>query len=393
MRHLLYHIQPRCAHRIAAVCLVLLLTILSGTLSHAQDGYPDYIDLYINDFAGLLTDEDAANIRTLLMDLKRDTGIEAVVVTTGSFHDYGGNHETIRSFATGLFNSWGVGSKEFNNGVLILVAVNDRQVWIALGAGYGEEYNDKMQTVVDELMLSYFRQSNYSRGIYQGVRGVIQVLTGEWPPDLGESMAPTSAYTSTRTGTSSSTYTSTQTDTGGGGILEPALIGGGALGVLGAGAVGVQRLRRYRRRRCPGCGTLMNRLDETADDMYLESGQKLEEMLRSVDYDVWKCPNCGNHKLLPYQAWLSRYRRCPGCGYRTLGVRTERLVAPTYTSTGQDKITRNCRHCKYHDEQIVTVPQLTRTSSSSSGGGSSSSSSGGSFGGGSSSGGGAGGSW
>jgi uncharacterized protein len=62
-------------------------------------------------------------------------------------------------------------------------------------------------------------------------------------------------------------------------------------------------------------------------------------------------------------------------------------VAPTYSSTGRKRVTRDCRQCSYHDEDMVSIPQLTRSSSSSSGGGSSSS------GGGRSSGGGASGSW
>ena len=131
---------------------------------------------------------------------------------------------------------------------------------------------------------------------------------------------------------------------------------------------------------------MMQRLDETADDVYLDSGQKLEEYLSSIDYDVWKCNSCNMHTLLPYARWFSGYQQCPSCRYRTLSVDSQTVVSPTYSSTGSKRVTRDCRQCSYHDEDMVTIPRLTRSSSSSSSGSSSS-------GGGRSSGGGASGSW
>ena len=147
----------------------------------------------------------------------------------------------------------------------------------------------------------------------------------------------------------------------------------------------------------------MTRLDEVSDDLYLNSGQKLEELLASVDYDVWKCPNCGMHTLHGYNRSLSGIKQCPQCGFRTLGSTLTTLSAPTYTSEGQDRVARDCRHCQYHDEQIIVVPMLVQpssasdsswsSSSDSSWSSDSSSSSSGDFGGGTSSGDGASGSW
>src|SRR6185436_17897486 len=66
----------------------------------------------------------------------------------------------------------------------------------------------------------------------------------------------------------------------------------GLLGAIPAGIgsiFGVRRWRRHRSRRCPECGTRMERLDESADDALLQEGQQAEERIGSVDYDVWKC--------------------------------------------------------------------------------------------------------
>lgn len=362
---------------IAALVTVLTLA-LTQLIIHAQGGYPKPADLYVNDYAGLLTNEDAANIRTIFTDLKRHTGIEAVAVTINSIRDYGTADETIESFATHLFNTWGIGDRRRDNGVLILVAVQDRKVRIELGAGYGNTYNAAMQKVIDEQMLPNFRRHEYGRGIYGGARAVVAALTGSWPPDLSQSR---SGFTHV----SSDTHTALQPRSRAGYVPLAAMLGG-ALTTLGAATFGLRRYVRYRKRRCPHCQAFMTRLDEVSDDLYLDSGQKLEELLNSVDYDVWKCPRCGMHTLHPYNHWLTSFKRCVRCSYRTVEVTRQTLVSPTYTSTGEERMIRNCRHCDDHSEAIVILPMLTRSDDSSS-------SSSDSFGGGSSSGGGASGSW
>ena len=146
----------------------------------------------------------------------------------------------------------------------------------------------------------------------------------------------------------------------------------------------------------------MTRLDEVSDDVYLDSGQKTEEYLSSVDYDVWKCPGCGTHTLERYSRWFSGKSTCPGCRYQTVQTTRHVLQYATYDHGGSEEVLRDCRHCGFHDRDVVYLPQKTRPSESSSSSSSSfsgsssyssssSSSSGG--GGGYSSGGGASGSW
>jgi uncharacterized protein len=376
-------------HRIRnLVGLLLAFAFLAGVpIAYAQRSYPEPTDLYVNDFAGLLTGQHAEQIRAWFADLKRETGVEAVAVTIDSIGDYNTGDTTIESFATHLFNVWGVGDKEKNNGVMILVAMRDRKVRIEVGAGYESTLNAAMQEVINEHMLPAFRRNDYSQGIYDGARAMIQKLTGKWPE--GAAAAPVaSAPGATRATVASPPRSNAGLEAG---ILTIV----GATVAVGAAAFGLPRYARYRRRRCPNCGTFMTRLDEVSDDVYLNSGQKAEELLHSVDYDVWKCPRCNRHTLHGYNRWLSGFKPCPRCGFRTLSSTRTTLSAPTYTSQGQDRVSRDCRNCPYHDEQIVVVPMLVQSSSSSdsSASGGFSSSSSGDFGGGTSSGDGASGSW
>ena len=369
------------AHRIRNLVgpLLAFAFLLSMPIAYAQGGYPEPTDPYVNDFAGLLTGQHAGQIRTWFAELKRETGIEAVAVTIDSIGDYNTGDTTIESFATHLFNMWGVGDKTKNNGVMILVAVRDRKVRIEVGAGYESTLNAAMQEVINEHMLPAFRRDDYSQGIYYGARAMIQKLIGKWP-EGGDAAPLASAPVVTRATVASAPRSNAGLEAG---ILTIV----GATVAVGAAAFGLPRYARYRRRRCSNCKAYMTRLDETSDDVYLSSGQKVEELLETVDYDVWKCPSCGMHTLHGYNRWLSKVKPCPKCGFRTLGDTRTTLEAPTYTSGGRDQISRDCRHCEFHEEQIIVVPMLVESSSGSD------SSSSGDFGGGTSSGDGASGSW
>lgn len=172
-------------------------------------------------------------------------------------------------------------------------------------------------------------------------------------------------------------------------MLPLAAGGAGTLGIFGIGLVGWRRYQRNKPRICPQCQTQMRRLDEAADDAYLDEGQRLEEQLGSVDYDVWECPGCQTRSIFDYGAFLTSYSQCPKCSYRTEARHSYVVSHATEYSTGLRRVEADCRNCGNHREWTETIPRVQKSSSSSSGSSSSHHSSGG----GSSSGGGASGKW
>lgn len=377
---------------LSLLCLIISLGATSSV--YAQAAYPQPQDAFVNDYAGLLNAQDAAHVRTLFNNLKRETGIEAVVVTIGSVNDYQTGAETVESFATNLFNTWGIGDSQANNGVLMLVAVKDRKVRIEVGAGYESAQNAAMQEVINEHILPSFRQSHYSLGIYRGARAVVGKLTGEWPEDLSVAQAIAGPQPARSRSESNSLWLAL-------GVANIFLF----FMVWMLRRTARDKSKRLDKRLCSHCNTPMVRLDEFADDPYLDSGQQLEEMLLSVDYEVWKCPSCNDHEIYGYEGEASSLNKCPECTYQTVEVKTKRLREPTFTTTGQALITETCLHCNHHRQYPTILPELYRPPAddedwfddSDSGPaisfGSHSSSGGGSFGGGHSSGGGASGSW
>jgi uncharacterized protein len=163
------------------------------------------------------------------------------------------------------------------------------------------------------------------------------------------------------------------------------------LGATGLGGLfALKRYLRRRPRRCLHCNSMRELLNEQADDVHLTAGQKKEEQLASVDYDVWWCAACRDALVLSYQAWFSGYSKCAKCAQVTAASQSQTLVSATYDHGGTVQVTETCKFCNHVRSYQRHTARLTRSSTSSS---SSSRSSSSSFGGGSSSGRGSSGSW
>ncbi|HEY9889174.1 MAG TPA: TPM domain-containing protein, partial [Candidatus Obscuribacterales bacterium] len=271
---------------------------------------------------------------------------------------------------TNVFNTWGIGDAARDDGILLLVAPGDRAVRIELGSGYSARYDSVAQLIIDEYLLPRFRQGQINEGIAVGVTQIIQRFDPNQPEPDTRQPNPLANVS----------------PDGGAGLLTGGAVGGLGISLVG-GMVGYRRWLRYRQRNCPKCAIAMERLDEHTDDDYLSPGQRQEESLKSVDYDVWLCRSCGYHTIHDFANFISRHQKCPDCRHKTMTVDSRTVLEPTYTRTGTAEITEDCTFCQHHRVYTRTIPRKERTSSSSG------SSSGGSGGGGRSSGGGASGSW
>lgn len=329
---------------------------------------PAYWDVYVNDYADLLLPETKDRIRTDLIELYDQTGVEMTVLTIPSRATYG-FEGTNEAFATALFNDWGIGDAERNDGVLVAVSRFDREMRVELGAGYGTARNADMKRVIDDHFLPHFRRDAYDWGIENGVEETIREIAGVYP---GSYNSP-----AVLRGWSLIWRNLTQ-------LVAP------VLALMAAPFLAIPfAWRAYARRRprsCHVCGTQMMRQAEDVDDAHLDGGQRLEEYVRSVDYDIWECPSCAALRIARYPAWFSRYGSCPSCSYRTLNSETTVLQTATTSRSGRKRIDYSCENCGYQNSETRTIPRRSKNRSSSGSGRSS-------FGGGRSSGGGASGSW
>lgn len=131
----------------------------------------------ILDEAHLVRAEDLQQIQSVTGKLLREQQVPIVVVTIPSLAKY--DAVNLESYATALFNNWGIGSKERNNGVLLLVSVGDRKARIELGAGWGNTKDDTARMIMDDIIVPNFKRGDYSAGILQGVNALGTMVQGQ----------------------------------------------------------------------------------------------------------------------------------------------------------------------------------------------------------------------
>ena len=308
---------------------------------------------WVVDLARVLSPEQTVELNRLGDAVHGRDGAELAIVTVPT--TAGAEH---RDFATRLFNHWAIGDRVRNNGVLILVAVEDRAAEIILGRGIDSDADVAMSDrVMRDIMVPRFRQGDNAGAILAGAQACAREFFEVGPPDA--------SFTAVE-GTS---YQSESPSRRRGGLAVP----GGPAGLVGAGGmgvaawVGIRAWLRRRPRRCGRCSMTMERLNETADDAHLAPSERTEERLGSVDYDVWLCPGCGAAEKSRYGRWTTRYSRCPQCNAVTTSKARSVLVRATTMTTGLVEIHEHCESCGFDRVSRQTTPRVSPSSARSSG--------------------------
>lgn len=160
---------------------MLLLLFLSALALAAPLEEKDYSPWpqpgsgYVTDHANLLTKEEEERIEKWLWQVEYRSRVEIIVFTIDSIRDYPGTtNSSIESFATGLFDTYGIGNLPQNDGVLLLIAKDDRKARIELGAGYGRSRDADAVRIMDNVIVPQFRQGDYVAGITNGTEAIIE---------------------------------------------------------------------------------------------------------------------------------------------------------------------------------------------------------------------------
>lgn len=124
------------------------------------------------DEAGILSGAAEQALTGTLTSLEAQTSDQFVVVTVIDLHA-----EAIEDYGLRLGNRWGVGRRDLDNGVLLIVAPIQRKTRIEVGCGLeGLLTNARAGAIIDETMLPAFRSGEYEQGVVKGVERIISVL-------------------------------------------------------------------------------------------------------------------------------------------------------------------------------------------------------------------------
>jgi uncharacterized protein len=153
------------ARRVRRALLVVALCAMTAA-ARAQDS--PALTAPVNDFAGVIGPEQAARMNGQIRALQAKTGDVIVVATVKTIAP----ESDIRAYAVKLFQNGGrgIGAKGKDNGVLVLLAVAERRVWVEVGYGLEEFITDGFSGEISrQVMVPYFRQSDYGGGLAAGV--------------------------------------------------------------------------------------------------------------------------------------------------------------------------------------------------------------------------------
>ena len=135
----------------------------------------------IVDQAGVIPADKQAAIEPKLRDLEDKSGIQLVVATVKSLEG-----QEIEPYANQLFREWKLGEKQKNNGVLLLVAPNERKVRIEVGYGLEGTLTDALaKVIITNAIAPRVKAGDFGDGVSRGVDDIITALTtdaAEWQP-------------------------------------------------------------------------------------------------------------------------------------------------------------------------------------------------------------------
>ena len=130
----------------------------------------------VNDYAGVLTADQAQALENKLVAFDDSTSTQIAVVIVKDLEDY-----DVSDLAFQIGRAWGVGGKEFSNGVVLLISKDNRKLNISTGYGVEGALPDiTAQQIIDNVIVPNFRGNDYYRGIDQGTNAIMLAVQGEY---------------------------------------------------------------------------------------------------------------------------------------------------------------------------------------------------------------------
>jgi len=164
--------------RFVVVGILSSLAVL-GTVAPAYAFEVPPNDGFVTDEAGILSPEDKLQIAETLQTYQDQTSNQIAILIVNTL-----SGEPIADVAVQVGRKWGVGTKDKSNGILLLIAYQDREVFLATGYGLEGAVPDlATKGIIEQDMAPLFRNGNYAEGIRAAVTSLQKLIGGEYTAD------------------------------------------------------------------------------------------------------------------------------------------------------------------------------------------------------------------
>ncbi|UGS23147.1 TPM domain-containing protein [Flavobacterium channae] len=165
--------------------LIILVFFLSGIYANAQFTIPKVppFQTSVYDYADVLNPQEEKALENKLIRYSDSTTTQIVVI---SIEDLKG--EDIGILTPRWAHEWGIGQEKEDNGILILVAKNDRKIWIAPGYGVEDRLTAGINgELIRNVIIPEFKAGSYYQGLDKGADAIFEVLKGKYKGTRKES--------------------------------------------------------------------------------------------------------------------------------------------------------------------------------------------------------------
>lgn len=155
--------------------------IICGTAFAEEPVYPAYSG-FVNDFAGVIDSATKEKLEGLCRVLEKKTSAELAIAVVKSVAPLDS-----KTYAVKLFEKWKIGKKGKDNGILMLLAMDERRVEIEVGYGLEGVITDaRVGEILDRYVVPYFKEGKFGEGLYNGAAAIAQKIAQAASQELGE---------------------------------------------------------------------------------------------------------------------------------------------------------------------------------------------------------------
>lgn len=385
MKNRLWHFPARLA-------TFIMMILLSGAalMAQAPDEIPDPgksgAGNYIYDPGNRLSADTRDGVNELITKVRRESTCEIAVAVVDTL-----NGMAIEDYSYQLFKHWGVGKSDNNNGILLVVAPKEKEARIEVGYGAEGVLTDvACAKLLRRRLNPLLKAGRISQGVYGTVSDIERAIRSE---SFGDELRSKNKDTTMRRIQTISPsaiknfvkyiaicafvftlllFITDLVATHGRSNYRRAMTWRNHRGIyiwgsifsLGAAlpfaflAMLFYKHARNKTEICDTCGAKMEKLSEEEDNKYLTPSQDFEEKLKTVDYDVWKCPDCGTVECFPYVERQLKYQECPHCHTIAMNLQMDKVVEPATTAhPGRGVRCYVCQYCGRDKRDEYEIPK------------------------------------